>query len=308
MKRSNSKKTHEARTLYGGAYLVGHELETPDTLPTRVREHPLFLRKIVDAPPIRRRDGTRSGLFFFLQSPLSSINVQDRGRILHIYYKRCATESSSTLIGALSLLYDTEKSLFELNEKVSFSFCPREVASVLGIKDIETDFQTYWKDTKDLCKKFPKSLLCLGKECLNVDHEVTFKASHFKELLNNMKVVEEEHKSFFMQIMCYYIIEQLLMCSRNTKKPRSSYWGLVIDLDAFEAVNWAQAIHNHLLTSIAELKPKLVADSQRSKQHSFRGCAPILEVILFERISSVAPKFENSQPPDTKILFPSQGL
>ncbi|KAL6552291.1 TATA-binding protein [Orobanche hederae] len=44
--------------------------------------------------------------------------------------------------------------------------------------------------------------------------------------------------------------------------------------------------------------PQLV-QLQRSKQHSFRGCAPILEVILFERISSIAPKFENSQPPKT---------
>lgn len=196
------------------------------------------------------------------------------------------TESSSTLLGALSLLYDSEKNLFKLNENVSFSFCAREVASVLGIKDTGTvNFETYLKDTS--VQKFPKSLRSLRKECLNVDHEVTFKAFHFRDLLNNMKVVEEEHKSLFMQIMCYYIIEQLLMCGGNTKKPRSSYWGLVIDLDAFEAVNWAQAIQKHLLESIEWAKSKLVSDRQRSKQYNFRGCAPILEVIFFKHIEKL---------------------
>ena len=58
------------------------------------------------------------------------------------------TESSSTLFGALSLSYDSEKKLFKLNENVSFSFYAREVASVLGIKDTGTmNFETYLKGT-----------------------------------------------------------------------------------------------------------------------------------------------------------------
>lgn len=125
------------------------------------------------------------------------------------------TKNSFTLLGPLSLLYDSEKKLFKSNEKVSFSFYAREVASVLSINDTgTTNFETYLKDKS--VKKFPKSLLDLRKECLNVDHKVTFKALHFRELVNNMKVAEEEHKSLFMQIMSYYIIEQLLMCSSNT--------------------------------------------------------------------------------------------
>lgn len=168
---------------------------------------------------------------------------------------------------------------------MSFSFCAREVASVLGINDTGTvNFETYFKDTS--YKSFPESLLRLRKECLDVAYKVTFEPKHFKDLVSEMKVVEEEHKSLFMQIMCYYIIEKLLMCSTAAKKPRSSYWGLVIDLDAFEAVNWAQAIHNHLLESKEELKPKLVADRQRSKEFNFPGCAPALKVIFLSSLKS----------------------
>lgn len=56
-----------------------------------------------------------------------------------------AKKSSSTLVEALYLLYDSDKKYLFLIKKKTFSFCPQEVVDVLGMvmNDIDVDFDFF---------------------------------------------------------------------------------------------------------------------------------------------------------------------
>ncbi|GAU25837.1 hypothetical protein TSUD_31010 [Trifolium subterraneum] len=101
-----------------------------------------------------------------------------------------------------------------------------------------------------------------------------------------MSIEGEQSQSNFKQLISYFLIEQFLLCSPDPKKPRVSSWGMVEDMNAFEEVNWANAIYDNICESFEKLKAAL---HEVHKQHYFHGCAPVFEVIIFKRIKPLAP-------------------
>jgi len=91
-----------------------------------------------------------------------------------------------------------------------------------------------------------------------------------------MPVKEEQSKSNFKQLLSYFLIEKILICAPDPKKLCSSSWRIVEDIDAPEQVNWAIVIFDNICDSLCNLKHLM----HESGQHYFKGCAPILEVII----------------------------
>jgi hypothetical protein len=184
-------------------------------------------------------------------------------------------ESSSILIAALCQLYDPIKQRFVFNNKTTFQFCTKEVANVLGIKDIGTDYPPVERS------KFPTFMYDLKKKFVG-DNGKTFKSSHLRIILKDMLVDDEHNKLYFKQLLSYFLVEQFLLCSSDSKTLRSSSWVFVKDLEAFEQVNWAKAVFDHICESLKDLKEKM---RKPGEQHCFKGAAPVLEV-CFAQLTS----------------------
>nr|GEY31413.1 protein root hair defective 3 [Tanacetum cinerariifolium] len=156
-------------------------------------------------------------------------------------------KSSAILVQALCSSYDASNRVYQLNENTSFSFCSQEIADVLGIQDSGINFKEYEKE----CKKshplrFPEYLTDLRTELVGEGISGPMKAPHIKEILKRMGVGSDEGKACFKQLMSYYLMEEVLMCSSNSKKPRIGTWSLVTDLEKSWSVNWPKAIAEHL--------------------------------------------------------------
>ncbi|KAK1371062.1 hypothetical protein POM88_037154 [Heracleum sosnowskyi] len=152
-----------------------------------------------------------------------------------------------------------------------------EVANVLGISmgDLDVDFKVFYsKITKS--SQFPESLFKLRRDVLNVKLREPVTTEHHKSLIEGMEVEEEGHKKLFVQLLNLYYIEQFALCGTKLQKPRPTSWNYVSDVDEFNKVNWASAIHELLMKSIEEAQLFLVGG--RLGQNTFRGCAPVLEV------------------------------
>lgn len=93
--------------------------------------------------------------------------------------------------------------------------------------------------------------------------------------------IEGENALLFRQLVCYYVIEQLLMPASNYKQLRVLYWRHVSNLETFEKVNWAKAIFEYLIDGFTKMKIALLSDSNMKQQHVFAGFAPIVEVSFF---------------------------
>ncbi|XP_074375698.1 uncharacterized protein LOC141717493 isoform X3 [Apium graveolens] len=206
-------------------------------------------------------------------------------------------ESSAALVETISSFYSLSENKIFINEKV-FSFCPKEVADVLGItvNDTDIDFDVFREETKCISAKYPEALYKLRKDVLNIGREQKMTPDNLKRLINDMSVEKEEHKILFVQLLNYYYIEQFALCYSNPKQPRPTLWRYVSDLEKFEKVNWAKAIHGHLMESISDLH-KHICSVHCSGQHNFTGCAPVLETILFERMSSLGIKIKTFTSP-----------
>ena len=103
-------------------------------------------------------------------------------------------------------------------------------------------------------------------------------AAELKKKLGEMSIDNEESKKRFKELMSYFLVEQVLLCGRDTKKLRNSkgYWPLVENAELRENCNWAKATWNHLHTAFDTLKTWCA--KQTVGQHVFIGAAPILEV------------------------------
>ncbi|MCI10373.1 hypothetical protein A2U01_0031466, partial [Trifolium medium] len=108
-----------------------------------------------------------------------------------------------------------------------------------------------------------------------------------------MSVDDEHNKLYFKQLLSYFLVEQFLLCASDAKTLRSSSWVFVKDLEAFEQINWAKAVFDHLCESLKDLKEKM----RKPGQHCFKGAAPAL---IYERIPSMRPPVKFSDPPIQK--------
>lgn len=186
-------------------------------------------------------------------------------------------ESSGTLVEAVCKYYNASRKLFELNDGTCFGFCSKEVADIIDMEDSGIDYEEYEKQCSKLSTQFPFYLKELRAKFVEGDaNEGAIMASHMKEILRNMTVDDDESKQKFKQLMSYYLIEQVLLCARNDKKPRSTMWWLVNNLEICETVNWPKETLNHLHSSISDTKTWLEGDA--CGQHNFMGAAPVLEV------------------------------
>ncbi|XP_058743506.1 uncharacterized protein LOC131616248 [Vicia villosa] len=107
-----------------------------------------------------------------------------------------------------------------------------------------------------------------------------------------MAIDDEQSKSLFKQLLAYFIVDQILLCSSNPKVLRSSSWGAVADMEAFEKINWAKAVFEHICKALKELKELI----PNPGQHTFKACGNILETILYNRISSIQPQIMSDHP------------
>ncbi|CAJ2641884.1 unnamed protein product [Trifolium pratense] len=188
-------------------------------------------------------------------------------------------ESSSALISVLSSLYDAESRKFVFNNEASLSFCIREVAEVLGIENTGTDH--IFSTENSAYNNFLDEL----KVFFNWEEDKEFKASDLKNLLREMPIIDDQSKLYFRQLLSFYLVDQVLVCSGNSKKLNPKSWGAVQDLHAFEKINWAKIVFEHICDSLKHLKGQMC----HSGQHVFKGFAPVVEAILYERIPSIQP-------------------
>ncbi|CAJ2659145.1 unnamed protein product [Trifolium pratense] len=145
-------------------------------------------------------------------------------------------ESSSALISVLSSLYDAESRKFVFNNETSLSFCIREVAEVLGIENTGTDH--IFSTENSAYNNFLDEL----KVFFNWEEDKEFKASDLKNLLREMPIINDQSKLYFRQLLFFYLVDQVLVCSGNSKKLNPKSWGAVQDLHAFEKINWAKIV------------------------------------------------------------------
>jgi len=111
------------------------------------------------------------------------------------------------------------------------------------------------------------------------DNKVT--TSDLKMILPKMSVDDDESKLHFRQLLSFFLLDQILLCSSNPKIVLFRSWWAVQDLESFEQFNWAKAIFNHLNDSVGDLKEKMV---DLNKQHFFKGFAPVLEVCFAKQL------------------------
>lgn len=186
-----------------------------------------------------------------------------------------ARESNALYVQALCRLYDPSKMLCYLNEHVSFSFCRKEVARVLGMEDSGLDFNEYDKECGTYKREFSDFVYVLKKEFCKPKNSVLH-TSEIVSILDNMSVATEDQKTQFKKLMSFYVIERFLRCGTNKTKPRMETWRLVIDLEKCWSVNWTQATFDHLHVAMTNCREWW--DKCRPSQHNFTGCAPVLEV------------------------------
>ncbi|MFS7902995.1 hypothetical protein Hanom_Chr01g00018411 [Helianthus anomalus] len=154
---------------------------------------------------------------------------------------------------------------FELLNEIPFSFCAKEVADVIGMEDHGVDDKEY--ENKCSRATFPPTALSKAN------------AAVLKATLPHMPIDNEEGQKCFKELMCYFLVEQVLLCARDGKKLRRKYWSLVADAKLREKCNWAQAIFDHLRTSLDSLKTWR-ANKASEHQHSFTCAVPVLKVCL----------------------------
>ncbi|GKE36655.1 hypothetical protein Tco_1460060 [Tanacetum coccineum] len=206
------------------------------------------------------------------------------GRLSSVTNKR---ESSGTLVAVLCKYYDPSKEVFELNDKTRFSFCTKEIANTIGIKDSGIDYQEYIEQYSDVSSEYPKYLMDLRAKFVGDAGKRDITVANMKDILREMTVDDDESMRQFRELMTYYLIEEVLLCSSNAKIPRKTMWWTVRNLEACESVNWAKATEDHLHTSMANAKAWLEAGAYG--EHSFVGAAPVLEAIIYDRIPKMRP-------------------
>ncbi|KAK1364313.1 hypothetical protein POM88_039874 [Heracleum sosnowskyi] len=118
-----------------------------------------------------------------------------------------------------------------------------------------------------------------------------------------MEVEEEGHKKLFVQLLNLYYIEQFALCGTKLQKSRSTSWNYVSDVDEFNKVNWASAIHELLMKSIEEAQMFLVGG--RLGQNTFRGCAPVLEAICLSGCPPSIVGVRGQLHPGSRVTLPS---
>ncbi|GJZ91005.1 hypothetical protein Tco_0662932 [Tanacetum coccineum] len=77
--------------------------------------------------------------------------------------------------------------------------------------------------------------------------------------------------------MIYYLIEDVLLCGKDSNKPRQRVWRLVKNLEKCKSVNWAKAIDEHLRDAMVSCQEWL--QDGASKEHCFIGATPVLECL-----------------------------
>lgn len=187
--------------------------------------------------------------------------------LLSVTFKR---ESSSSFLSKMLNCYDPVNKVFHFSEKTSFSFCTKEVASVLGMSDSGIRYADYDKK----CKKVTAFPNDLKQKYPALNQKTLFS---FKETLATMSVDDEEGKLEFKKIMTYFLLEGLLLPAANSLKvPRVQKWGLVTNVEECWTVNWAEEICRSLHNSLEACQKKYKMDP--SKQHPFYGALFVLEV------------------------------
>jgi hypothetical protein len=161
------------------------------------------------------------------------------------------------------------------NNYASFSFCVKEVADVIDIKDTGTSSLAISHEAT-----FPQFIFDLKRE-LNLPLSKKLTTSEVKFILQNMDIADEESQTNFRKLLSFFWIEHILLCPfADPKLPRSSYSPIVENLDALENVNWPKLIFDHLHFSFDKLK-NVKKSPGKGDQHYFYGFAPIFEVITF---------------------------
>ncbi|GJY11546.1 hypothetical protein Tco_0380855 [Tanacetum coccineum] len=228
-----------------------------------------------------RNRGSIISLAFASLFDSSLVDLQSQQHVqLHLLFLECLQHSQlhhSQIILFLDCLQHSQ---------LHHSLVLKEVARVLGMEDTGLDYNEYEKECDKYCKAFPGFIADLQTEVPNVSPSLQI--ADIVTILKGMSVASEERKTQFKQLMTYYLIERFLKCPRNPQKARRETWRLIVDLKKCWSVNWPQAKAEHLHDAMKSCREWW--DKGRRTQHSFTGCAPVLEAVSFERIQKIRPK------------------
>lgn len=184
-------------------------------------------------------------------------------------------EASGPLVPELCNVFDGTQ--FTFNPSTTMQICSHEDASVLGIAD--TGIVIDLSKLKH-CSSFMEYLSPLTSD------GKTLSASNLRDGIVKMEIRTKNDEVIFQKRFTLYIIDQFLCPGTLYQWVNSKLFELADDLEKVNSLNWPEIVLGHLKKGLIESKAAL---AEPGKQRVFNGCSPVLDVIVFDRISSIQP-------------------
>ncbi|KAK1375847.1 hypothetical protein POM88_032040 [Heracleum sosnowskyi] len=143
------------------------------------------------------------------------------------------------------------------------------------------------KDRKDLLRVFaPMNEKYRGKT------KRSLSLNSLVRILNDMELGTEERREQYKKLICFYVIDQVLLPSSKDGFCRSSYFKYFNDLSVCEGINWAQETLDAIHRAALRIKAK--------QSKTFDACSSVFEAMILSRIPKLIPS--NAKINDTLVL------
>lgn len=186
------------------------------------------------------------------------------------------------LCGAFDGAFDGTKFVF--NPSATMEICSHDVAAALGVADSGIVIDPSMLENYSL---LPTYVPPFQK---NRDGNVLL-ASDLKKSMVDMEINTEEDKVIFQKRFTLFIIDQFV-CPNTLYQAVNSKWFKVFDdLETVKSLNWPVIVLGHIKKGLMESKEAIF--TKPKTQRVFNVLSPVLDVILFERISCIRPAIQS---------------
>lgn len=186
------------------------------------------------------------------------------------------------LCGAFDGAFDGTKFVF--NPSATMEICSHDVAAALGVADSGIVIDPSMLENYSLLPTYvpPFQKNRYGNVLL---------ASDLKKSMVDMEINTEEDKVIFQKRFTLFIIDQFLCPNTLYQAVNSKWFKVVDDLEMVKSLNWPVIVLGHIKKGLMESKEAIL--TKPKTQRVFNVCSPVLDVILFERISCIRPTIQS---------------
>lgn len=186
------------------------------------------------------------------------------------------------LCGAFDGAFDGTKFVF--NPSATMEICSHDVAAALGVADsgivIDPSMLENYSLLPTYVPPFQKNR-----------YGIVLLASDLKTSMVDMEINTEEDKVIFQKRFTLFIIDQFLCPNTLYQAVNSKWFKVVDDLEMVKSLNWPVIVLGHIKKGLMESKEAIL--TKPKTQRVFNVCSPVLDVILFERISCIRPAIQS---------------